>query len=394
MVGTQKVDRDLMRNSNTRLVLSTIYKARELSKAQIAAATKMSVVSVGRIADELVMRGFVREQVKLADGQAVGRPPKVLSLAADQLLCCGVFLEREALHLGLMDPYGVLEAEELHPFSLQESFAPEEILPLVADKLAAFLRKQQLLHSILGTVGVVVPGIVDLAAGALQYASNFTWSNVPIAPFLHARLPDYDFVLENDIKAVATAEHRFGSAANCNNMVILNVGNGIGAAVILNGQIYRGKNNMAGEIGHIIINPGGKICECGQAGCLQTNIARWAILAEARCVYPGVTLPELFALCARGDSFAVALIEKVVDYTAIAISLLANTYSPETILLCGSTIRQNPLFKTMLLESYKSKLNDYIRDSFALRFESFSRNSHIIGGGAVAFNHELGAMVF
>ena len=117
-------------------------------------------------------------------------------------------------------------------------------------------------------------------------------------------------------------------------MVVLSIGDGIGAAVILNGEIYRGREIMAGEIGHIYLNPAGKICECGKVGCLSTHLSQRTILAEARTVYPNIDMKGLFDYFQRGDSFAVALITQVVEYTSIAINLLANTYAPEVVLLC------------------------------------------------------------
>ncbi len=387
MVSGKKVDRTLMHQNNTRLVLSAIRQAGEMSRAQAAEATGMSIVTVGRIVDELMALGILREQEK-ESGIQVGRPPRVLSLEHSQLLCASAFLGRGELFLGVVDPRGCLLDQEHHAFPDSEEFLPPAVLPWMAERLERFLARHAW-ENIRSTVGVVVPGIVDIDQGVLQFSANLRWRDVPVVSYLKERMPQYHFLLENDTKAMALAEQNFGECAGCRNMVALSIGDGIGAAMILNGEIYRGVNNMAGEIGHIILNPAGKICECGKVGCLQTHLSQRTILAEARSVYPGITLAGLFDYFQRGDPFSVALIGQVVEYTSIAINLLANTYAPEVVLLCGSMLRQHPIFATLVERSYRSKINEYMKDTFQLRFEHFGVTGHLMGGSALALRQVL-----
>lgn len=390
MVAGKKVDRTLMHQNNTRLVLSAIRRAGEMSRAQAAEATGMSIVTVGRIADELLACGVLREQEK-EGGAQVGRPPRVLSLEHSRLLCASAFLDRRELYLGVVDPLGHLLEHERHFLPETEEFLPATVLPWMAEVLERFLSRHAGKH-IRPTVAVVVPGIVDIQHGVLQFSANLRWRDVPVVSYLEERMPRYTFLLENDTKALALAEQNFGPCAGCRNMVALSIGDGIGAAMILNGEIYRGVNNMAGEIGHIILNPAGKICECGKVGCLQTHLSQRTILAEARSVYPDITLAGLFDFFQQGDPFAVALISQVVDYTDIAINLLANAYAPEVVLLCGSMLRQHPIFATLVERSYRSKLNEYMQNTFQLRFEHFGVTGHLMGGAALALRQVLEAL--
>ena len=387
VVSGKKVDRALMRRNNTRLVLSAIRQAGEMSRAQAAEATGMSIVTVGRIADELMTCGVLREQEK-ESGAQVGRPPKVLSLEHTNLRCASAYLGRGELYLGLVDPGGTLLDEEHHRFPDHEEFLAQPVLHWMAGHLEHFLARHAA-DGMRSTVGVVVPGIVDIQRGVLQFSANLRWRDVPVVAYLKERMPQYTFLLENDTKAMALAEQNFGPCAGCRNMVALSIGDGIGAAMILNGEIYRGVNNMAGEIGHIILNPAGKICECGKVGCLQTHLSQRTILAEARSVYPDITLAGLFDYFQQGDPFAVALIGQVVDYTAIAINLLANTYAPEVVLLCGSMLRQHPVFATLVERNYRGKINEYMQNTFQLRFERFGVDGHLMGGAALALRQVL-----
>lgn len=373
-----------MHQNNTKLVLTAIRAAGEMSRAQAAEATGMSIVSVGRIADELIARGVLREQGK---DSGVGRPPRVLSLDGSRLLCPSLFLDRDRLLLGLVSPTGELRRQQSHPIP-SAPFTPQSILPWLTDRLGEFLA----LHrdfTFQHTVGVVIPGIVDINRGILNFSANFRWRDVPIVSALERALPGYRFVLENDSKAIAMAEYHFGASSGCRDMVVLNLSDGIGAAVILNGEIYRGVSNMAGEIGHITLNPAGKICECGKVGCLQTHLSLRAILAEARTVYPDITLAELLRHYQAGEPFATGLIRQLTSYTSIAINLLANTYAPDVILLCGSLLRAHPLIPQLLTGSYRDNLSEYTKDMFQLKLESFGLSGPLMGGGAVALQQVL-----
>lgn len=373
--------------AHIRQILSLIQSEGELSRAQAAVRTGINVMTVGRIVENMISWGILRERETEALCQ-VGRPPRLLSLCQDRMLCASLFLARDKLHLGVVNLAGQVTAYRDIPVP-EGAFVPERVLPWMADCLEQFLRERRG-RDLCRTVGVVVPGILDMGTGEMVFSANFQWEGVPLLEQLSRRLPDWTFILENDVKAVAVAEHQFGEAKGFRNIVVLNIGDGVGAAVILNDEIYRGKDNMAGEIGHIILNPAGKICECGKAGCLQTYLSQRTLLAEARAVYPQTATPaQLYALYRQGDTFAKAMMNQVGEYAAIAVNLLANTYAPEAVLLCGSMIRQGTVLQEIVEDMYQEKLNQYMKDTFQLRFERFGTTGHLIGGGVLAARQVL-----
>ncbi len=381
-----------MRQNNMKLILAYVMRAGEVSRACLAKSTGMSAMSVGRIADGLISIGLLQEKEKAPARQiTAGRPPKALSLPIDKLLCCGVYLDRRTLYLGITDPFGNLRDMEAVPYNPNGELLPERVLPWMSEQIGAFLKKWKG-KGLLNKVGVAVPGIVDTYKGDMLFSANLHWRNVAITEHLKERFMDYCFYLENDTKALARAVHRFRNEDSIQDMVLLSLGDGIGSAAILNGQICRSAKNIAGEIGHIILNPAGKVCECGQAGCLQTNLAKSAILNEARSVYPDITMDELLMRSKLGEPFAAALINQVVDYISIAVNLLANTYAPEVIVLSGSTIWDYPLLRNMVEQSYKKRLNEYMKDAFKLRFDDSGIGGYIAGAAAVAFEHVVDSL--
>ncbi len=347
----------------------------------------MNVMTVGRIVENMISWGILQERETETLCQ-VGRPPRLLSLRQDRMLCASLFLARDKLHLGIVNLAGQVTAYRDVPVP-EGDFVPERVLPWMMDCLEQFLREHQE-QDLCRTVGVVVPGILDMGTGEIVFSANFQWERVPLLEQLSRRLPEWTFILENDVKAVAVAEHQFGEAKGFRNIVVLNIGDGVGAAVMLNDEIYRGKDNMAGEIGHIILNPAGKICECGKAGCLQTYLSQRMLLAEARAVYPQAATPaHLYALYRQRDTFAKAMMNQVGEYAAIAVNLLANTYAPEVVLLCGSMIRQGTVLQEIVEDMYQEKLNQYMKGTFQLRFERFGTTGHLIGGGVLAVRQVL-----
>ena len=392
MLIGQWMDRDSIRKNNAKAILTTLIAEREAPRNMLAEKAGISVMSVGRIADELIELGFLREtKASVQRSSNSGRPPKVLTLNTEQLLCCGVNLDKSALHMGILDPYGAIRDRRDVPYPGDQKFTSELILPWMADEIESFLQQWKG-RGLTNQVGVAVPGIVDAQNGVLQFSANLRLQNSPVAAYLKERLPDFEFTLENDAKALAQAEYQFGKAAGTQNMVVLSMGAGVGSAAILNGEVYRARNNMAGEIGHIVINPAGKICECGKVGCLQTNLTKNAILNEAHNVYPGITLPELLEYAGRGETFAEALVKQVVEYMSMTINLLANTYAPDRIFLSGATMWECPGFFTLVEQNYKKFLSQYIEDPLQISLDSFGPDGYVIGGGAVAFNQTVDAL--
>ena len=387
MLQGQGTDRDSTRRNNAKAMLTLLLAEQSAPRNFLAEKTGISVMTVGRIADDLIEAGFLLETKNAAQREpGAGRPPKVLRLNADQLLCCGANLDQKALHLGIVDPYGKLRDRSDISCPPNVVRNPDRLLPWLAEELKRFTRPWSG-KGLLNKIGLTLPGIVNVNDGILQFSANLGISDCHVREYLEQCLPEFCVHLENDAKALALAEYRFGAAAGTQNLVILSMGAGVGSAAILNGEIYRSRNNMAGEIGHIVLNPAGKICECGKTGCLQTNLTTKAILSEAHNVYPGIGLAELMQYAEHGEAYAQALVKQVVGAMSMAINLLANTYAPEAIILCGDTIWSCPGFIPLVLKDYKKLISEYMLDTFEVRPDSFGPDGYVIGGGAVAFSH-------
>ncbi len=382
-----KTETENPRRSSREMVFSCIHRQGRIARVEIARQTGISLMSVGRIADDLIRLGIVTEQESGDESTGVGRHPKLLSVDSNRFLSVGVAIDRDGISGGILNFEGqVLKRAGIARNLTGES--PEQVLRQVAEVIRR-LRGEGRDMPLIQTVGVVCPGLIDPAQGIVHFSSQFQWHDVPAVRLLEELTGETDIVLDNEVKARAIAEDLFGQGKNFSRSVVLHIGSGIGSSVMIDHRLYRGRQNMAGEIGHVCINPTGNMCECGRRGCLQTYIADWAILKEAGAVQQGITLEEVFEAYQAGKSWAVNLIDRAVDYVSITISMLANTYAPDEVILCGSMIEKYELFRRLVVQNYKKELNDYVLHSFELRVSGFANDGTIISAATMAYYRML-----
>ena len=373
----QKMDKDAMKAYNTRLILSHIIRAQSISKGELARLTDLSVVSVSRITDEFIQRNLIQLVDSESQG-SLGRPSKDLRLNERVLRALVIHIEREETYFGVVDSGGrILNYQKLTVHV--SDFSVDDFLAFVRDEIRRYLSERPEL-TIIPIISVIVPGIVDDAGGTVRFSSVLRWKNVDLAERMTALMPEYRFLVENDIKAVAVAEMYFGLSRDCTDSVVLNVGDGVGAAVIINNEIYRGQNNTVGEIGHIVTNQAGRLCECGQFGCLQTDIAEWAILQEAAGIYPDITIEAVFGAYQAKEPWAVKLINRVAAGISLAINLVVMAYSPQVVILYGSLIYKFTILRKLIQERYPLYVNEYAKNDFELKFSGYDRLGHLVGG--------------
>jgi glucokinase len=190
-------------------------------------------------------------------------------------------------------------------------------------------------------IGVCSPGPVDPAAGIIVDPPNLTgWRNVPLAEMLSRQL-GLPVKLEHDAKGTALAEFHLGAGRGSRDMVLIVVGTGIGAAMIFDGELYRGRNNAAGEVGHITVNLDGPICTCGSNGCVEAYaggpaIARSYAFAMRRHVD---SAEEVARAAEEGDPIALRVFQAAGRALGAGIATIAMMLDIETFVLFGSVVK-------------------------------------------------------
>jgi predicted NBD/HSP70 family sugar kinase len=199
-----------------------------------------------------------------------------------------------------------------------------------------------------GTVGVGIPGLVDVGSGAVKHAVNLGVNGdwLPLRELLAERL-GVPVVLENDVNAAT-----LGAAAldDADDLVYLSIGTGLAAGLMLDGRLRRGEHGAAGEIGHVPVDPQGIVCQCGQRGCLET-IASGSALAAA---WPSGDVPPaqaLFAAARSGDASAIEARDRFSTGVASAIRVLSLTVDPASIVIGGGVAQLGDPLRTAVAQA-------------------------------------------
>lgn len=242
-------------------------------------------------------------------------------------------------------------------------------------------------------VGVGVPGAADTDKGVVLWAPNLFWEDVALGPFLEAEL-SCPVVLDNDANAAAAAEHTAGAARGFDNALVVTLGTGVGAGLIIDGKLFRGARGLSGEIGHMSLYPGGALCNCGSRGCFEMYASARALQAmgeRAAQAHPASMLARaadsrpvtarFVAECARkGDRAALAVWEKYNDDLALGLSNAARLTDPQIIVVGGGVAQAGEFLTKPLVQ----KIRRFSVTDFAAPVElACARFSEGIVGAAI-----------
>lgn len=211
----------------------------------------------------------------------------------------------------------------------------EEAVALLITLARDVCLQQGLTVSGIAALGVSCGGPVDTATGTVHAPPNLpAWESVPLQAILEAEF-GLPAKLENDANATALAEHRWGAGRGCRDMAFLTMGTGIGAGLILDGKLYRGRRDLAGEIGHATVLPDGPLCLCGKRGCLEALASGTAIGRMGRERYGEATVTA-YDVCARarlGDDVALSIVAAAARWMGFGLANLLHTLNLERIVL-------------------------------------------------------------
>ncbi|WP_341359181.1 ROK family transcriptional regulator [Georgenia sp. M64] len=252
------------RPHNRALILQTLYRDGTQSRADLARSTGLTRVTVSDLVADLLADGLVAE-VGPRGGSRPGKPATLLEFSRDASHIVGIDLSDHSLFRGAVLDLGgqVLSRAEVELDGATGTDALERVATLVAGLLGQAGRR------VLG-IGVGSPGIVDLA-GVVMSAPNLGWHDLNLRAALEERF-SLPVVVANDANVAVLAEHSFGGASE--DTLLVKIGHGVGAGLLLGGSPVIGSRFAAGEVGHVVVDePGGGQCACGKTGCLETWLA-------------------------------------------------------------------------------------------------------------------------
>lgn len=309
----------LVENQVQAQVMSFVHaEARPVSRGQLTEALDSSRSKISGEASRLMELGLLAEE-GLAESEG-GRRSTLLSIPRSAGLLVAVDLGATSIDVALTTLGGEILARRGEPADIKDG--PKPILRRVNEVLGELVEGQMAEPDDVVGIGVGVPGPVEQAAGVLRSPPIMPgWDRFPIRNAFAGEYAAPVFV-DNDVNVMALGEHWGGVGRGVDNLLFVKVGTGIGGGIIADGQLYRGTQGCAGDIGHISVDPNGPVCTCGNLGCLEAMAAAPAIVLEAeRRAREGLS-PALAAILEeRGELTAedVGKAAGVGDYEALSV---------------------------------------------------------------------------
>lgn len=396
--STRKVTREQTKIHNSRLVLKTIFDQGEISRADIARTTDLTATTVSGIVAEAIDKGLVEEVGSIT--LARGKPPTLVSMVKDSRHLIGLDLARSEFQGAVMNLRGEQMQQVCIPVDGQTG---DEALDLVYELIDALVNSSDI--PLLG-IGIAAPGIIDAGNGVVGHAVNFGWYGLPLRRLLNDRygLPVY---VANDNDVAVLAEYTFGDYKSSTDLVVVSVGHGIGAGIVLGGQLFYGHGFGAGEIGHVAVVEDGELCMCGNYGCLETIASSRAIVKRAQSIaqenresllhqyatdLKGLKIGAVVHAYEAGDPYLQEVVADVGRYLGVALANLVGVLSVPTILVAGSVAQFGQPLLAALREVVAKHSLAALASQTQIEFSSLDRDIIFLGTTALVLSQELGVV--
>lgn len=321
---------ETLRQHNRTRVVQLVHHRGAISRADVARATGLSRSTVSSLVGDLLRDGLVVEQSELSP--TGGRPAYLLTLNPLGTSLAGVHLAHDSVRVVIADITGEPLVEDAYTFDVVDDLdaavqrATSTISSLVSDIGA----------STVAAVGVAVSAPVTTAGhGPATLAERSGYDRVGAKVTALVGAPVRVF---NDANAGAVAEWVRGAGRGADDMVYVMLSDGVGAGLVVDGRLREGARGVAGEIGHVVVDPGGRPCRCGNRGCLETVAGGRALVAALFGDGATSTIEEVTARCRRGDARAVELVTAAGRAVGRAVASLVMTLDPDVVVVGGKLL--------------------------------------------------------
>lgn len=337
----KRATRTTSRDINRQILLNLVREHQPISRADLARRMEIGRGMVTTLTSELLAEGAIMEG---AVGEAArGRKPTMLFVRTQDRLVIAVDVRFSRTFVMLGDFSGTQIAIE----NFETVTSPSELVAEIARRIDRLVETYAARWQVEG-IGLVVPGMVDRATGRILNSPQLGWHDVDIREALEAAV-GMPVQIENAPIACALAHMWMGEKGDgAGDFVYVTVSDGVGAGMVVNGQVVRGHGNTAGEFGHIALNPDGPRCLCGARGCFEAYTSNLATLGRylgARDLSPAesrellrrheMTFNDLVHRARTGDERALEAIRETGRYLGLGLSMIVNALNPSRIVLGG-----------------------------------------------------------
>lgn len=371
--------------SNYSEAIKCLYYNKVLTNADISNYTGKSIPHSLKVLNELIKEGYVAEKgFAISSG---GRKPLNYSLVPDTHYIVSLAMDQFSARMVLVDMNNTFITKIKHHSFTIETLKPEDIIGY----LNGFITETGLSKKDIIGIGITMPGFIDNEKGINH--SYLRIGGQGLADFVQQNLSIPVF-LDNDSTAIALAEQKFGVAAHIKNVMVLNLGWGIGLGMILDDKIFRGNNGLAGEFSHIPLFKNGKLCNCGKHGCLETEASLTAVTAKAKegitngqatslSKYKDIDADTIIAEAIKGDVFSVKLISEAAYHVGEGLAILIHLMNPGAIVLSGKGSIVGKLWLAPIQQAINEHCIPRLTNYTELIISDLHEKAQLIGGAAL-----------
>ncbi|MRN54785.1 ROK family protein [Paenibacillus monticola] len=263
----------LAKDVNRMLIYRQLKQMRSTTRVELSTVLQLNKNTINSIIDELITAGYVNEK-GLSTTLGLGRKPVMIAFHAANKYSVGATLSSAAIHWAVTDLY----AKPMETFTTElQNCSPESIVDTLCEGVQQLLERYPATAWVGFDIGI--PGQLDSERKIVLQSSHLHWNQVPLAALLGSRLT-VPFRLDHSVKLAALGELWHGHGREADHFAYCSFGDGIGCGIVMGGTLIRGEGNLAGELGHIVVDPQGPVCRCGNQGCLEAIAGIPAILGR------------------------------------------------------------------------------------------------------------------
>jgi glucokinase-like ROK family protein len=385
-----------LKEINKKNILKIIIDNSPISRIDISRLLNISRPTISAYITELIEEGFIKEIGKSNSSPSGGKKAVLLQFNNRSGYILGVMIGVKTIRIGISDLRSNIL--KLIKIPTEEWQGPQSVINKIVEGTQKLLTMMDINKSNIIGVGIGVPGLVDSKFGLVIFSPNLTgWENIKLQEILGNKF-ELPVFIENECRVQAIAEKRFGIAKNKKDFVCFETGVGIGTGVFINNELLLGKNGIAGEVGHIITDLGGKkLCHCGNVGCLETLCSIGSLIddiqediksGEKSMIKPGDSLDisDVYKYYNLGDDVVVSNVMKNADYLGIGISNAIKMFNPELVILHGTAIEFGEKYLDRIKMIVAKNTFPKVKDEYNIQYSKLGENVGLIGATSIVFD--------
>ena len=373
------------------LIVKQLYFDSALSCAELSELFDKSIPSITKAVNELIAEGFVVEHGYAPSSG--GRRPLLYSIKPDAMYILAIAMDQLSTRIQLLDLMNRPVADSM-TFDLR-LLHNDSALGTLVKSINNYILKSGIPKEKIAGIGMGMPGSINVRQGV-----NYTYLNAgskSLVQYLRDEigLPVY---IDNDSSLVALAEQRFGIAKAQQNVMVINLGWGIGLGMIINNEIFRGHNGFAGELSHIPLSDDDALCACGKRGCLETvasmqvvaekaiegiNSGRATSLKDTGATATKALLDDILDAAGKGDQFAIELLSDAAYKIGKALAILIHIMNPQTIVLSGRGARAGKILMAPIQQALHKYCIPRLAESTQLLISDLGFDAELIGAAVL-----------